>query len=43
VLRYNNSRQSFPAVVIANMFGFGEREYFEIEEDARKPVAVKFS
>jgi LemA protein len=44
VLRYNNARQAFPSVIVANMFNFGEREYFEIEEEAaRKPVAVKFS
>jgi LemA protein len=43
VLRYNNARQAFPSVIVANMFNFGEREYFEIEEEAaRKPVAVKF-
>jgi LemA protein len=44
VLRYNNARQSFPSVLVASSFGFGEREYFEMEEEeARKPVAVKFS
>jgi LemA protein len=44
VLRYNNARQAFPSVIVANMFNFGEREYFEIEDEAaRKPVAVKFS
>jgi LemA protein len=42
VLRYNNSRQAFPAVLIANSFGFGPREYFEMEEEARQPVQVKF-
>ncbi|MGH8459870.1 MAG: LemA family protein, partial [Nevskiales bacterium] len=29
VLRYNNARQAFPAVVLANAMGFGPREYFE--------------
>ncbi len=42
VLRYNNARQAFPAVLIANQFGFGPREYFEMEEAAREPVKVKF-
>jgi LemA protein len=42
VLRYNNSRQTFPAALIANQFGFGPREYFEMEEAAREPVKVKF-
>jgi LemA protein len=42
VLRYNNTRQSFPAVLLASQFGFGPREYFEMEEAAREPVKVKF-
>jgi LemA protein len=42
VLRYNNARQAFPAVIVANAFGFGPREYFEMEETAREPVKVKF-
>ncbi len=42
VLRYNNTRQAFPAVLIAQSLGFGPREYFEMEEEARRPVAVKF-
>src|SRR5574341_1669380 len=32
VLRYNNARQAFPAALIANQFGFGPKEYFEMEE-----------
>jgi LemA protein len=43
VLRYNNARQSFPAVLIANAMGFGPREYFEMEDAAREPVKVAFS
>ncbi len=42
VLRYNNTRQTFPAVLVAQMMGFGPREYFEMEEAAREPVKVKF-
>jgi len=42
VLRYNNARQTFPAALMANQFGFGPREYFEMEEAAREPVKVKF-
>lgn len=42
VLSYNNTRQSFPAVLVANTLGFGPREYFEMEEEARTPVQVKF-
>jgi LemA protein len=36
--------QSFPSNLIAGMFGFGSREFFEVEDMAsvEKPVAVKF-
>lgn len=37
--------QSFPQNLIGNMFGFKERQYFELGENeaaAREPVAVKF-
>lgn len=39
------SLQSFPQNLMANMFGFTGREYFELGENesaAREPVAVKF-
>lgn len=40
---YNTKIQSFPAVVIANMFKFDEREYYEVEDaEARGPVTVDF-
>ncbi|MDI6693256.1 MAG: LemA family protein [Anaerosomatales bacterium] len=42
VMTYNTAIQVFPSNVVANVFGFREREYFEIEEAAREPVAVKF-
>jgi LemA protein len=42
VLRYENLRQAFPSSVIANMFAFRGREYFEMEEAARQPVRVQF-
>ena len=39
----NNRVQVFPSNVIAGMFAFGTREYFEIEDAAaREPVKVKF-
>lgn len=36
--------QSFPSNIIANMFNFKEREYFELEEgsEEREPVKVDF-
>lgn len=42
VLKYNNIIQVFPNVVIAGMFGFKPREYFEIEDASRGPVQVQF-
>jgi LemA protein len=42
VLRYSNLRQSFPAVLLADPLGFGPRDYFEMEEETRQPVAVRF-
>lgn len=41
----NTAIQSFPSNIIAGMFRFAEREFFELgsgEEAARQPVAVKF-
>jgi len=42
VLQYDNRRQAFPTVVIAGMFNFGAREYFEIDDESRGPVQVQF-
>ena len=42
VLKYNNAIQVFPAVLIANMFGFKESKYFEAESTERENVQVKF-
>jgi LemA protein len=42
VLKFDNLREKFPSNIIANMFGFKEREYFAVEEAAREPVEVKF-
>ncbi len=42
VLAYNTGIQVFPTVIMAGMFGFTEREYFEIEEASREPVKVDF-
>jgi LemA protein len=42
VLGYNNSVQQFPSNVVAGMFNFSAREYFEIEEAATGPVNVQF-
>ena len=42
VLKYNNKIQSIPSNVIAGMFNFQEREYFEGEEEARTVPRVQF-
>lgn len=43
VMKFNVKQQVFPSNIIANMFGFKESEYFEIEEPAaREPVKVEF-
>ncbi len=43
VMKFNTKQQVFPSNMIANMFGFKEKEYFEIEEpEAKEPVKVKF-
>lgn len=43
VMKFNVKQQVFPSNIVANMFNFKEKEYFEIEEpEARAPVEVKF-
>jgi len=41
---YNESRLKFPANVVANVFGFGHRDFFELEEPAeRETPKVSFT
>ncbi len=42
VMTYNTDTQKFPSNILAGMFGFKEREYFEIENEAKEPVKVQF-
>ena len=42
VLRYNNSIQVFPAVLLAGPFGFAQRQFLQVEESSREPVQVDF-
>ena len=42
VLSYNNRIQTFPRTVIAGMFNFEKREYFEGDPEATGPVRVEF-
>lgn len=39
---YNTKIETFPAVFIARAAGYGERQYFQAEGDARGPVKVEF-
>jgi LemA protein len=38
VLRFNNAIQTFPAVILANSFGFAKREFFEVEQPTEREV-----
>jgi LemA protein len=42
VMTYNTATQTFPNSLLAGVFGFGQREYFEIETEAKEPVKVQF-
>jgi len=43
VMKFNVKQQVFPSNIIARMFNFKEKEYFEIEEaEAKGPVKVQF-
>src|ERR1044071_3411994 len=42
VLQLNTKIQSFPSNILANMFKFKEREYFEADDTSRGPVSVQF-
>ncbi|MGD1010076.1 MAG: LemA family protein [Candidatus Aminicenantales bacterium] len=43
VMKFNMKQQVFPSSLIAGMFGFKPRDYFQIEEEvARGPVKVSF-
>jgi LemA protein len=43
VRTYNDKVQMFPTNILAGMFGFKEREYFELQdESAREAPKVEF-
>ena len=42
VLSYDNSIEMFPSNIVAGMFGFEEKPYFEAEVQSREPVQVDF-
>ncbi len=39
---YNTSRQKFPRVIIANLFGFKDKPYYEADKGSEKAPTVKF-
>ena len=39
---YNVSRQAFPRVIVANLFGFKEKPYFQADAGSEKAPQVKF-
>jgi LemA protein len=44
VLTFNNAIQTVPGVFIAGFFGFTEREFFDVEDEAqREPPRVSFT
>jgi LemA protein len=43
VMSYNSRIQTFPNVMMANMFGFERFEFFEVEEEARAVPEVSFA
>jgi LemA protein len=42
VSEYNTAAEQFPAVIFANMFGFSQRDFFEVAEAERGAPKVKF-
>lgn len=42
VMDFNVKTQVFPSVIIANMFGFNEREFFKAEGEERADIEVSF-
>jgi LemA protein len=39
---YNIACESFPSVIIANIFNFKKREFFEIDESEKENIKIKF-
>jgi len=42
VLSYDNATEMFPSNIVAGMFGFETKPYFEAETESREPVRVDF-
>jgi LemA protein len=42
ILDYNNKCKTFPGNLFAGIYGFKEKQYFQVVESDRKPVKVEF-
>ena len=42
VTTYNNKRETFPSNIIAGVFGFKDKSLYEVSEEKKEKVAVKF-
>lgn len=42
VMTYNTATQTVPTNIVAGMFNFSERNYFQMEESEKEPVKVEF-
>ena len=42
IMDYSNTTQAFPGNIIAGIFNFKQKEYYQIAEADREPVKVKF-
>lgn len=43
VRKYNAKIKKFPGVVLASMFGFGEKDFYETKQEAFEPVIASFN
>ena len=43
MLTYENARETVPTNVVAGVFGFDEKPFFEIEEPVREAPRVSFT
>ena len=42
VTSYNNKRETFPSNIIAGMIRFKDKSLYEVKEEKKEKVAVKF-
>ena len=41
-MKYNQSIAVFPSVIVASLFGFKDREFFDVDISERSNVTVSF-